>query len=158
MGWHVLYTKPRMELKVAQSLKKAEFEVYCPVTKEIRFWSDRKRKMDVPLFTSYVFIRIKNSNRSKVFDFPGVIRYLYWLGKPAIARDEEIELIRSWLSNDDYGDISVQQLSPGDLVKIKSGAFQNKEGIIQKIGTKRMKLILKDMGITINVRLKDCVL
>ncbi|MBT8319988.1 MAG: UpxY family transcription antiterminator, partial [Gramella sp.] len=156
-GWYVLYTKPRMEIKVAKSLMDTNYEVFCPTTKQIRNWSDRKKKVEVPLFNSYVFIRIKNSERSKVFGFPGVVRYLYWLGKPAIARDGEIDTIKNWLKGDTIDDVRIQQISPGDQLKVKSGIFQDKEGIVQKIGSKRIRLILREMGITINVSLRECI-
>ena len=155
MGWYVLYTKPRSEMKVADSLAEANFEVYCPTIKEVRQWSDRKKKVEVPLFSSYLFIKIKRCERAKVFDYPGVIKYLFWLGKPAIARDEEIEIIKSWLEEDSYDEFTIENISPGDRVKIKSGPFQNKEGIVQDIGSKRMRLILKEMGLTVNVKLKE---
>ncbi|PTX45318.1 transcription antitermination factor NusG [Christiangramia gaetbulicola] len=155
MGWYVLYTKPRSEIKVADSLAEANFEVYCPTIKEVRQWSDRKKKVEVPLFSSYLFIKIKNSERAKVFNYPGVIKYLFWLGKPAIARDEEIEVIKNWLEKDTYDHFTIESISPGDRVKIKSGPFQNKEGIVQDIGSKRMRLILKEMGLTVNVKLKE---
>lgn len=155
MGWYVLYTKPKSEIRVASSLAQANFEVYCPTVKEVRQWSDRKKKVETPLFKSYIFIRLKECNRAKVFGFPGVIRYLYWLGKPAVARDEEIEIIKDWLENDDYDALEINGISPGDRVKIKSGPFQDKEGIIQEIGSKRLRLILRDMGLTINVRIKE---
>jgi transcription antitermination factor NusG len=155
MGWFVLYTKPKSEKRVANSLSNANFDVYCPTIKQVRQWSDRKKKVEVPLFTSYIFIRLKNNERSKVFDFPGVIRYLFWLGKPAIARDEEIETIRNWLDGDEYDEFFIKNICPGDLVKIKSGPFLDKEGIVQDIGSKRMRLVLINMGITVNVKLKE---
>lgn len=158
MGWYVLYTKPKSEKMVAESLKDAHFEVYCPTIKEVRQWSDRKKKVEVPLFTSYVFIRLRESDRAKVFEFPGVLRYLYWLGKPAIARDEEIEIIKDWLNNDDYEDFKIGNISMGDCVKIKSGPLKDREGIIQEIGAKRLRLVLRNLGITINVRIKDLYL
>lgn len=157
MGWYVLYTKPKSEIRVAENLSSANFEVFCPTTKEIRQWSDRKKKVNVPLFNRYIFIRLKSSERSKVFDFPGVVRYLYWLGKPAIARDEEIKIIKNWLADDEFEDFTVQNISKGDHIKVKSGPFQDKEGIVQQVGSRRMKLVLKEMGITINVRLKELV-
>ncbi|MUP45417.1 UpxY family transcription antiterminator [Gramella sp. BOM4] len=155
MGWFVLYTKPKSEISVAQALEKANFEVYCPTTKVVRQWSDRKKKIEVPLFTSYVFIRIRNCERAKVFGFPGVIRYLFWLGKPAIARDEEIELIQSWLNDDRVGDVQVADISPGDRVKIKSGPFQERVGLVQELGSKRIRLVLHELGVTVNLRLNE---
>ncbi|WP_026932652.1 UpxY family transcription antiterminator [Christiangramia echinicola] len=157
MGWYVLYTKPKSEMKVAENLQGANFEVFCPTIKEIRQWSDRKKKVEVPLFTSYVFIRLKNSERSKVFNYPGVVRYLYWLGKPAIARDEEIQIIKDWLEDDACDDLRIEGISLGNMVKIKSGPFQNQKGIVQSIGSKRMKLVLKGIGITVNVKVRELI-
>jgi transcription antitermination factor NusG len=61
----------------------------------VRQWSDRKKKVVVPLFNSYVFVQVADSDRSLVFQSVGAVRYLFWLGKPAIVRDEEIGTIKS---------------------------------------------------------------
>ncbi|MCP9199569.1 UpxY family transcription antiterminator [Gramella sp. GC03-9] len=155
MGWFVLYTKPKSEIKVADSLRDANFEVFCPTTTVVRQWSDRRKRLEVPLFTSYVFIRIKNSERSKVFGFPGVIRYLFWLGKPAIARDEEIDLIKAWLNDDRIENIEVRNICPGDRVRIKSGPFKERVGMVQELGSKRIRLVLQELGVTVNLRLNE---
>jgi len=57
---------------------------------QIKQWSDRKKKTETPLIASYVFVNIEEKNRNDVFDIPGVVRYLFWLGKPAIVREVEI--------------------------------------------------------------------
>jgi hypothetical protein len=59
----------------------------------VRQWSDRKKKVVVPTFNSYVFVQVADSDRDLVFQSVGAVRYL--LGKPAIVRDEEIGTIKS---------------------------------------------------------------
>ncbi len=90
MTWFVLYVKPQNEIKVGKALTALGIEVFCPTKKEVRQWSDRKKTVEVPLFKSYVFVKLEAQNRNQVFSVPGVVRYLFWLGKPAVVRDEEI--------------------------------------------------------------------
>lgn len=157
MSWYVLYTKPRTELKVAQRLQEINLEVFCPSITEVRQWSDRKKKVTSPLFKSYVFVRLKEKERHLVFDVPGVIRYLFWLGKPAMARDEEIEVIRKWLEDDDVEDLRIDHLRPGDKITIHNGAFKEQPAVIKEIGNKRMKLLLPDLGCAVNARIRDVI-
>src|SRR5690606_20682493 len=97
MPWFVLYTKPRAEKKTAEQLARMGVEVYCPVVRTMRQWSDRKKKVDIPLFSSYLFVNLTEEERNVVFRASGVVRYLFWLGKPAVVRQEEIDTIREWL-------------------------------------------------------------
>jgi transcription antitermination factor NusG len=155
--WYVLYTKPKAEKRVADFLSNMNLEVFCPTVIEVRQWSDRKKKVKIPLFNSYVFINIKERERYKVFDVPGVVKYLFWLGKPAVVRDVEIETIRQWLEGDELEEVSVGDLSPGDKVIINSGAFKDQEAIVKEVGSRRMKLILLSLGCTVNAKIRDVV-
>ena len=155
MNWYALYTKPRWEKKVAKELEENGIETYCPQITEVRQWSDRKKKVTSPLFKSYVFVHLEEKDRAKVFDVPGVVQYLFWLGKPAVIRDEEITTIKNWLEDESVEDIEVNHLSPGDELTIAGGSFKGKEAVIERIGKKRFKLILKNLGVVVNVRVSD---
>ena len=157
MNWYALYTKPRWEKKVAQDLEKQGFKTYCPEITEVRQWSDRKKKVTTPLFKSYVFVFLEEKDRSKVFDTPGVVQYLFWLGKPAIVRDEEINTIKSWLEDESVEEIRINHLTPGDKLTIANGSFKGKESIVEKVGNKRLRLILKDLGVVVNVKVSDAL-
>ena len=157
MKWYALYTKPRWEIKVAKELEETGIETYCPVITEVRQWSDRKKKVTSPLFKSYVFVRLPEKERSKVFEVPGVVQYIYWLGKPAVIRDSEVEIIRRWLEDDNIDLVEVGALTPGDRITIANGSFKGKEAVISEVGKKRLRLILADLGMTINVRLSEAI-
>jgi len=105
--WHVLYTKPRNEKKVAERLSDAGYSVYCPLQKVRRQWSDRVKVVEEPLFKGYLFIKIEEKIRDEVFSFPGTVRYLFWLRRPAVVREEEIHTIQKWLGEYDLPDNSL---------------------------------------------------
>ncbi len=154
LEWFVLYTKPQNEKKVAERLEKAGFEVYCPVVKTVKQWSDRKKKIQVPLFKSYVFICIEEADRDKVFAFPGVVRYLFWLGKPAIVKPQEIAAIQDFLRS--YGEnrtLTVTNLEPGQRVKVIAGALANLSGEIVRIHKNKVILQIDSLGMAIQAEL-----
>ncbi|GGW87873.1 UpxY family transcription antiterminator [Salegentibacter mishustinae] len=157
MSWYVLYTKPRTEKRVAESLEQMGVEVYCPLITEIKQWKDRKKKLKTPLFKSYVFIKLEEKNRNRVFDVPGVVRYLFWLGKPAIVRNEEIEVIQEWLDGEKVDDAKVDHLNQGDKISIKNGVFKDHEAIIREVGNRKMRLILPKLGCTVEVLTKEVI-
>ncbi|WP_158974651.1 UpxY family transcription antiterminator [Cellulophaga sp. L1A9] len=155
MNWYVIYVQSKKEKKVAEILQKMQIEVYCPLIKEVKQWSDRKKTVESPLFKSYVFVRLKDKERSNVYDVPGVVRYLFWLGQPAIVRDEEIAIIKKWLEDDTIEEITLNKLLPGDEILIKNGPLKDKKAIIQEVGKKRMRLAIPGLSIIINAKIKD---
>lgn len=157
MPWYVLRSKPQHEIKSAKILEKLGIEVFCPVITEIRQWSDRKKKVITPLFKPYLFVRLDAAERNKVFEAPGILNYMFWLGKPAVVREDEIETIKSWLNNDAYEEFEVATFKPGEEVEIKTGKMANKKAIIKEVGTKRLKLILPDLGWTLSTKIQDVV-
>lgn len=122
MNWYVVYTKPKWEKKVAEKLTQIGIECYCPLITQVKQWSDRKKKVEMPLFNSYVFIQIEDADRNSVFEVAGIVRYLFWLGKPAVVRDEEINVIKNSLKASNIADISVSQIQVGDKIKLETGA------------------------------------
>lgn len=155
MKWFVLYTKPKAEQRSARELEKMGIEVYCPLITEIRQWSDRTKKIQSPLFRSYIFVRLKEPDRNLVFIVPSVVRYLTWLGKPAVVKNKEIETIKDWLNDDAYEELQVHSLTPGDQVRIHNGALKGKSGVVQEVGKREVKLVLESLGFVITTRIRD---
>ena len=154
MNWYVVYTKPKWEKKVAEQLSKRGVECYFPLIVQVRQWSDRKKKIEVPLFNSYIFVRLAEADRNLVFQSTGVVRYLFWLGKPAIVRDEEINTIKKWLTTPDKFEISVSSLQVGDKVVLESGPFKSQEAIVQEVNKNNYVLVLESMGCVLKMQFK----
>src|SRR5690349_11156140 len=96
--WYVFYTKSRQEKKVQELLTRDGYEVFLPTQKVMRQWSDRKKKVEVPLFNSYIFVRDFDHKIAEILKTPGVAWNIRHNGKPAILRQEEFELIQRFIS------------------------------------------------------------
>ena len=154
MNWYVVYTKPKWEKKVAEQLKKSGIECYCPLIIQERQWSDRKKKVEVPLFNSYVFVRLPENDRNAVFQSSGVVRYLFWLGKPAIVREEEINVIKKWLNTSDAIDLMIDTYKIGDAIEVESGPFTAQKAVVQEINKTHYVLYLESLGCVLKMKIK----
>jgi transcription antitermination factor NusG len=150
VDWFVIYTKPQQEKKVVLGLESLNLQFFCPMVTEVKQWSDRKKKIEVPLIKSYVFVKIEDKNRNAVFEIPGVVRYLFWLGKPAIVRDSEIITLQESL-NKPYSSIKVESFSIGKRLVIPNGPFQDKAGTIVKVSSKYVTVALEQLGMLVSI-------
>ena len=145
--WYALYTKPRWEKKVSSVLNNKGVECWCPLRKTEKQWSDRKKIVEEPLFTSYVFVNIDESERTKVLMTDGILNFVYYVGKPAVIRNEEIELIKKYLS-ESQATVSLQSLSSLDentRIKVNHGVFMDSTGTVLKGGRKKVFVKLESL-------------
>lgn len=147
--WYAVYTRPRCEKKVSQLLTKKRIENYCPLNKVQRQWSDRKKIVEIPLFTSYVFVHISKEQYSMVREVSGIINYVYWLGKPAVIRDEEIEVIKNFLEEYQTVQLEKTEVRVNDHVRILAGPLELLEGNVIEVMPKTVRVILPSLGYTI---------
>lgn len=153
-NWYVVYTKPKWEKKVAEKFNEIGIECYCPLITQVKQWSDRKKKTEVPLFNSYVFVHLEDVTRNSVFQISGVVRYLFWLGKPAIVKDEEINIIKISLKAPNISDISVSSIQVGDRIKLETGVFTNQNAVVQEISNTYYTLVLESLGCVLKIKYK----
>jgi transcription antitermination factor NusG len=151
MPWFVIYTKSRNEKKVAELLQKNGVEVFCPLVKLKKNWSDRTKIVETPLFNSYVFVNLSEKDRNVVFNVPGVIRYLFWLKKPAIVKDSEIESLKSVL-HETMDSFTIENYQIGETIKISEGVFKGLDGVIEKQSNNKLHVILENVGIKITLQ------
>ena len=154
MKWYVIYTKARFEKAVSEKLALAGVDVYCPLLKMKKRWSDRWKWVEEPLFRSYCFVRVEDNERDKVFAVNGVVRYLYHCGKPAIVRDVEIELLKNWLSEFNHENIECSEFYAQDKVLLKSGPLMDQKAEVLSKGGNYLMLRLETLGLQIKVDLR----
>lgn len=105
--WYVVYTRQGMELKVVKELNKRNIEYYCPVNKTSGKWWSLGKKNEQPLFTSCVFVKLTEKDVQSLKKINGVVNILYWLGRPAVVKEDEIYMIKNFLCN--HTDVSVEK-------------------------------------------------
>jgi len=148
--WYALYTQPRAEKKVHERLQAIVDECYLPLHKAPRAWSDRIKIIDKPLYSSYIFVRCCEFELFSLLQVSGVVRVVYYCGKPAVIRPQEIAEIKSFLKKADHRELYV-----GDEVEILSGLLKHVSGKIRKIKNKVISLTIEQIGITVSVDLSQ---
>jgi len=147
-NWFAIYTKPRWEKKVDATLIRKGIECWCPLQKIQRQWSDRKKIIEDPLFKSYVFVRIAEPEKLTVLMTDGVLNFVHYLGKPAIIKDTEIDLIKKYLSEEEakLSVFSLEGFREDTKVKISHGVFMDNEGTVIRGGKKKVYVKLESLG------------
>ena len=108
-------------------------EHYCPINKVIKQWSDRKKVVFEPLFKGYVFVNLEEQKKWDVKKIPGILNFVYWLGKPAQIRDEEIDIIRKFLNEFDNVQVEEKGFVVNSEVRIRQGVLMNYKGIVIEV-------------------------
>ena len=152
MNWYVLHTKPRNEKKVEEQLLSMGINAYCPTRSQIKFWSDRKKRVDLPVLPSMVLVKIDDKDINRVFDSPAVVRYMFWLGKRAVVRQSEIDVLKKYL-NRSYNLKSSKSLdlNVGDNFSLPS--FNDEKGIVSRISNNNIWIYLKSIGFSVKLKL-----
>ena len=145
--WYALYTKPRWEKKVSALLEAKGIEYYCPLNKVVKQWSDRKKTVLEPLFKSYVFVQIEKSRKWELLTINGIVNYVYWLGKPARIKENEIDTVRKFLTEFSSVNVVDEDSAINSKVKIKQGVLMNYQGILLQVLGNRASVKIESMGL-----------
>jgi transcription antitermination factor NusG len=148
--WYVVYTRPRWEKKVAALLQDKGIEYYCPLNKVQKQWSDRRKFVMEPLFKGYVFVSINETSKWDVKLVDGILNFVYWLGKPAVVKQTEIDTIQKFLQ--EFEDIDVVDTRPEaeDHVIVKQGILMHYKGIVIDVTGNKARVNIESMGLQLS--------
>jgi transcription antitermination factor NusG len=132
--WFAVQTGYRCEQRVAQGLMTKGFETYLPLLREVHHWSDRKKIVDVPVFSGYLFVRCDPDvqNRVRVLETAGTLRLLGGNHAPSPVPEHEIEAVRRMLSSGLECD-RCDSLTPGTIVRVVCGPLAGLNGRLVKV-------------------------
>jgi transcription antitermination factor NusG len=154
-NWYAVYTKPQYEKKVSLLLTKKRIENFCPLN-SIKMKSFRRNKFLLePLFKSYVFVKIHDGDIDLLKQIDGVISLLYWMGSPAIIREDEIETIKEFTNGHQNLELERTQVDISDMVRIIDGPSYSIEGKVLALKNKNIKVNLPSLGYTIVAKIED---
>ena len=146
--WFVVYTRPQQEIKTSEQLNAMGITNYCPTITIVKQYSDRKKKVIRPLLSSYIMVHLEESRRNLVFSCTGVVRYLFFLGKPVVVSVSDIDQMKDHL-NGVYRGFNITTLSVGEYHTITEGAFSGLSGKVVQTDNKKVKLELVSLGMSI---------
>ena len=158
INWYAIYTRPRHEKKVHDLLLEKNQEVFLPMIKQVRQWKDRKKKVDMPLFSSYLFVRIDYKYRYDILETHGVVKIVNFKGEPAVVPDWQIESLKKMLENPQTLRLE-NYIRPGEFVEITEGPFKGMKGSVKTIkGETRLVVTIDGIMQSVSVEIDSAYL
>jgi transcription antitermination factor NusG len=154
-NWYAVYTKPQCEKRVASLLAKKKIEHFCPLSC-VETQNFRKQKLVFePLFKSYVFVYVTEADTTILKNIDGVVNLLYWLGKPAKIKEDEITAIREFTS--DHRNIKLERtlVNINDVARNFNASSYAIEGKLVTVKNKTIKINLPSLGYTMIAKIED---
>ena len=142
--WYAVYTRPRAEKQAYERLLEQGIEAYLPLQKKLRQWSDRKKWVEVPLFTSYVFVRVNRYYYDTVLKTNGVVKYISFEGKAATIPQEQIDNLKIVVDSDADVETIWEKHRRGDKVRVTAGSLRGLQGELISDGGRKKVLIRID--------------
>ena len=127
--WYAAYTWARHEKNVARQFQERAIEHYLPTYKTVHRWKTGKVRLELPLFPSYIFVRIPLQERIRPLQVPGVVRLVGFNGRPTPLADVDIQALLD-LSSQGRNAEPYPYLTIGNRVRIHAGPLQGLEGIL----------------------------
>ncbi|MCK5170125.1 MAG: UpxY family transcription antiterminator [Bacteroidales bacterium] len=143
--WYVFYTYPKFERKVHKYLQQENYESFLPLHWVVRQWSDRKKRLQVPLFPNYIFVNIERNKICEVLKTPKLISCVTFNRIPAFLKQKEVDSIIQIVENEYPFEVCCN-LKIGDLVEITQGALMGMEGVlVEEKGNHRFALKIESL-------------
>ena len=155
-NWYAIHTKPRHEKWIAGQLHKKRVFTFLPLLQQIHQWSDRRSKVEVPMFSCYAFVRIAQTTeeRLKVLRTPGVLGFVGSERQGTPIPDEQVENLRTAI-REKIPCALHPFVSAGKRVRIRGGSLDGLEGILVRQGGDQslvvsVELLQRSVSIRVN--------
>ena len=148
--WYALYVHSRAEKKVYAQLLDLGYEAYLPLITMMKKWSDRMKKVEEPLFKSYLFVRNNPKEHLSILNLNGVVKFVTFEHKPVVVPENQIVAIKRYV--DDYEQdkedkaMRNEDLKIGQLVRITHGPMQGLIGRLESVKDKRLVVFIETVG------------
>lgn len=122
------------------------------MVKTLRQWSDRKKKVQLPMFPSYIFAQTNEAERQQLLMDPGVLNFVFWLGKPAIVREEEMEALKRIAETGEDVHVAGSGFEKGQFVTIPEGPFKGLTGTIDKVDSRKVIVFVEQLDCMVSFK------
>jgi transcription antitermination factor NusG len=154
-NWYAVYTKPHYEKKVASLFTKRKIENFCPLNcVKIQSFM-RGKTIKEPLFKSYVFVNLTLNEITQIKGIDGVISLLYWMGKPAIIKEDEIDAIREFNNNHQNIELERTHVNTNDTARIVDAPSYSMDGKVFALKNKTVKVYLPSLGYIMVAKMEE---
>ncbi len=155
--WYALYTRSRAEKKALRDLEDLGVEVFLPIVRKYRKWSDRVKAVDMPLLSSYIFVCVSETDYYTALNVRDVVCYVTFEGKAVPIQEKEINNLKLICGSKLSEDVTVEsfEFEKGEQIKINQGDFKGFEGeVIHSNSSSKLVVRLQHLNCSIAVQLK----
>lgn len=155
--WYAVYTNSRAEKRVHSRLTDSGVETFLPLQKTLRQWSDRKKLVEKPLISSYVFVKVVPKQFHTVRVTEGVVKFIMIEGKPVVIPEDQITNLRILCGSDAEVMVSSDVYANGDMVEVIYGSLTGLRGELIRVGRKHkvvIRIIKPGMNLTVDINTK----
>jgi len=152
--WYALYTRPRFEKRVDTDLREDGYEVYLPIMRTRKKWSDRMKWVDMPMFSGYIFAKVSSREYHKILKHPAVMKYISFGGQPSIVPEKCIQAIQRALGEGVDFEVTSTIFKPGQAIEVTAGPMIGCSGeVIRYAGKKSLLVRIGDTGLNLVVQM-----
>ena len=145
LPWYALYVRSRAEKRVYTRLTELGYEAYLPLIVTMKKWSDRMKKVEEPLFKSYLFVRADIRKYFDVVNISGVTRFVSFEKEAVVVPENQINAIKKYCNDytedDEQVKVKEPELHEGQLVRITGGAMAGLIGRLAPIDNKKRLIV-----------------
>ena len=154
-SWYVIYVRSRHEKSVYSALLDKGIDASLPMMTVVRKWSDRKKKMQIPLFRGYVFVKIDvNIDNLNVLQTAGVVKFIGIRNKPSRIPDEQIHWMHMLVAESDTVRAE-KEIPVGQRVRVMIGPFKGIKGVVRRVGSRsRLVVLIESIMQAISIDIK----
>jgi transcription antitermination factor NusG len=158
MSWYAIYTKPRHEKKVHAKLIDKKLETFLPLITRKRQWKDRKKNVEMPLFSSYLFVDFDYKYRFDVLETDGVVKIVNFNGVPAVVPAWQIDSLKQMLTFPKTIHLETY-IRAGEIVEVTEGPMQGMRGtVVTRKNSNRLVLSIEGIMQSVSVEVDEYVL
>ena len=154
-AWYAIYTNSRAEKRVNDRLNDQDIETFLPLQKTLRQWSDRKKLVEKPLISSYVFVKCIPKDFFSVKATEGVVKFIMLQGKPVPIPEIQIRNLRILCGSDAEVEVSNDVYTKGDMVEVIFGSLTGLQGELIRVRRKHkvvIRIIQPGMNLTVDIQ------
>lgn len=147
--WHALYVRSRCEKKVLSQLEQMDIQAYLPLVTVVKQWSDRRKKVEEPLFKSYVFVHSSDKQYIPILNVYGVVKFVTFEKKAVVVPENQIlaikKFVRDYERGEEYKMMNDEELKVGQTVRIINGPMKGLTGRLETIRNQRHLIVYIDV-------------
>ncbi|MFZ2285649.1 MAG: UpxY family transcription antiterminator [Bacteroidales bacterium] len=154
-AWYAVYTNSRAEKRVSDRITEMGIETFLPLQKTLRQWSDRRKLIEKPLISSYVFVRAVPKEFFPIRTTDGVVKFIMIQGKPVAIPEQQITNLRILCGSDADVEVSSDVYAKGDMVEVIVGSLTGLKGELIRVGRKHkvvIRIIQPGMNLTVDIK------